>query len=54
MTEKERQEMTRLGRLWATGKATKRQMLRHTDLARKDAAKDAGVAGRRGTRHANV
>ncbi|MCM3583725.1 hypothetical protein M3795_24970 [Ralstonia pickettii] len=50
MTEKERKEMTRLGRLWATGKATKRQMLRHTELARKD----AGVAGRGEKSHADV
>lgn len=54
MTEKEQKEMTRLGRLWATGKATTRQMLRHTELARKSAAKHVGVADHAGKRHANV
>lgn len=54
MTENERKEMTRLGRLWATGKATKRQMLRHTELARKDAATHAGVASRGEKSHADV
>jgi len=38
MTNKEHQELLRLGRLWATGKATKPQMLRHTELSRKSAA----------------
>ena len=38
MTEREKRDLERLGRLWATGRATKRQMLRHTELARKAAA----------------
>lgn len=36
MTHKEKAELARLGRAWACGRATKAQMLRHTELARKD------------------
>ncbi|WP_170836177.1 hypothetical protein [Pandoraea sp. ISTKB] len=36
MTQKEKAELARLGRAWACGRATKAQMLRHTELARKD------------------
>lgn len=35
MTTKERKEWLRLHRLWATGKATRRQMLRCMELDRK-------------------
>jgi len=45
MTKKEQQQMERLGRLWATGKATKPQMLRHTELARKCAAERQAAGG---------
>lgn len=36
MTQKEKAELARLGRAWACGRATKAQMLRHAELARKD------------------
>lgn len=37
MTEKERKEHEKLSRLWATRKATKRQILRCIELSRKAA-----------------
>lgn len=35
LTERERAEMRRLGRLWATGRATKKQMERFRSLERR-------------------
>ncbi|WP_432263497.1 hypothetical protein [Cupriavidus sp. TMH.W2] len=47
MTNKEQKELARLGRLWATGQATMAQMLRHAELARKDAASRGAAASDR-------
>ena len=45
MTAKERLEWSRLHRLWATGRATMRQMVRCMDLNRKATAEKLRAAG---------